>query len=107
MRDPMGFIQRAKQDYGDVVRLHFGPMIGHLISSPEGVNHVLAENNKNYGKQTRGYESLRYVLGLGTVYAFIIGFQATEQVDDILKRTADAIAFLKGGAGGRAARDNT
>jgi aryl-alcohol dehydrogenase-like predicted oxidoreductase len=40
--------------------------------------------------------SLRYVLGLGTVNAFIIGFQATEQVDDILKRTGDAIAFLKG-----------
>jgi 1-deoxyxylulose-5-phosphate synthase len=40
--------------------------------------------------------SLRYVLGLGTVNAFIIGFQTTEQVDDILKRTGDAIAFLKG-----------
>ena len=40
--------------------------------------------------------SLRYVLGLGTVDAFIIGFQATEQIDDILKRTGDAITFLKG-----------
>jgi aryl-alcohol dehydrogenase-like predicted oxidoreductase len=40
--------------------------------------------------------SLRYVLGLGTVNAFIIGFQTTDQVDDILKRTGDAIAFLKG-----------
>ena len=40
--------------------------------------------------------SLRYVLGLGTVNAFIIGFQSPEQIDDLLKRTADAIAFLKG-----------
>ena len=39
--------------------------------------------------------SLRYVLGLGTVDAFIIGFQSTDQVDDILKRTEDAITFLK------------
>jgi aryl-alcohol dehydrogenase-like predicted oxidoreductase len=39
--------------------------------------------------------SLRYVLGLGTVDAFIIGFESTDQIDDILKRTADAIAFLK------------
>jgi aryl-alcohol dehydrogenase-like predicted oxidoreductase len=38
--------------------------------------------------------SLRYVLGLGTVDAFIIGFESTEQVDDLLKRTADAIAFV-------------
>jgi aryl-alcohol dehydrogenase-like predicted oxidoreductase len=40
--------------------------------------------------------SLRYVLGLGTVDAFIIGFESTEQVDDILKRTTDALAALKG-----------
>ncbi len=40
--------------------------------------------------------SLRYVLGLGTVNAFIIGFQATEQVDDIVKRTGDALASLRG-----------
>jgi aryl-alcohol dehydrogenase-like predicted oxidoreductase len=40
--------------------------------------------------------SLRFVLGLGTVNAFIIGFESTEQVDDILKRTSDALAFLKG-----------
>ncbi len=39
--------------------------------------------------------SLRFVLGLGSVDAFIIGFQSTDQVDDLLKRTADAIAFLK------------
>ncbi len=39
--------------------------------------------------------SLRYVLGLGTVDAFIIGFESTAQVDDILTRTADAIAFHK------------
>ena len=39
--------------------------------------------------------SLRYVLGLGTVDAFIIGFESTAQIDDILQRTADAIAFLK------------
>jgi len=40
--------------------------------------------------------SLRYVLGLGTVDAFIIGFESTAQIDDVLKRTTDAIAFLKG-----------
>ena len=38
--------------------------------------------------------SLRYVLGLGTVDAFVIGFETPEQVDDILKRTGDALAFV-------------
>jgi aryl-alcohol dehydrogenase-like predicted oxidoreductase len=40
--------------------------------------------------------SLRYVLGLGSVDAFIIGFESTEQIDDLLKRTTDALASLKG-----------
>ncbi|MDG3007915.1 aldo/keto reductase [Paludisphaera mucosa] len=39
--------------------------------------------------------SLRFVLGLGTVDAYIIGFQSTDQVDDILKRTEAAIGALK------------
>jgi aryl-alcohol dehydrogenase-like predicted oxidoreductase len=39
--------------------------------------------------------SLRYVLGLGTVDAFIIGFESTDQIDDLLKRTSDALAFLR------------
>jgi aryl-alcohol dehydrogenase-like predicted oxidoreductase len=39
--------------------------------------------------------SLKYVLGLGTVDAFIIGFETTEQIDDLMKRTDDAIASLK------------
>ena len=38
--------------------------------------------------------SLRYVLGLGTVNAFIIGLESTAQVDDLLTRTAAALADL-------------
>jgi len=43
----------------------------------------------------RKHASLRYVLGPGTVNAFIIGFEHTERIDDLLKRTADAITSLK------------
>lgn len=38
--------------------------------------------------------SLRFVLGLGTVNAFIIGFESVEQVDDTLARVEKAIADL-------------
>src|SRR5579859_1534844 len=64
-RDPIKLFMESFRDHGEVVRFRFGPMVAHLVSSPAGVNHVLAENNKNYGKQTRGYQSLRYVLGNG------------------------------------------
>jgi aryl-alcohol dehydrogenase-like predicted oxidoreductase len=40
--------------------------------------------------------SLRFVLGLGTVDAFIIGFESPEQVDDALARVDAAIKALKG-----------
>ncbi len=68
-RDPIALFQRAFNDYGEVVRLRFGPMTAHLVSSPAGVNHVLAENNKNYGKQTRGFKNLRRVMGNGLLTA--------------------------------------
>jgi aryl-alcohol dehydrogenase-like predicted oxidoreductase len=42
--------------------------------------------------------SLRYVLGLGTVNAFIIGLESTAQVDDLLARTAAALTDLRGKA---------
>ena len=64
-RDPLRVFTQSFAEYGDVVRFRFGPLVAHLVSSPSGVNHVLAENNKNYGKQTRGYAALRYVLGNG------------------------------------------
>jgi aryl-alcohol dehydrogenase-like predicted oxidoreductase len=38
--------------------------------------------------------SLQFVLGLGTVDAFIIGFESPSHVDDILTRVENAIAFL-------------
>jgi aryl-alcohol dehydrogenase-like predicted oxidoreductase len=55
---------------------------------------ILGEGQINTSE--RKDASLRFVLGLGTVDAFIIGFQSTDEIDDLLRRTADAIAFLKG-----------
>lgn len=39
--------------------------------------------------------SLRYVLGLGSVDAFIIGFESPQQIDDILTRTNAALEDLR------------
>ncbi|MFO0950542.1 MAG: hypothetical protein U0835_05195 [Isosphaeraceae bacterium] len=38
--------------------------------------------------------SLRYVLGLGSVDAFIIGFQSPEEIDDCLTRVEKTLAEL-------------
>ena len=68
-RDPIGLFLRSVREYGEIVRYRFGPMIAHQIASAEGVQHVLVENPKNYGKQTRGFRNLRYVLGNGLLTA--------------------------------------
>ena len=68
-RDPIGLFLESFRRYGDLVRFRFGPATAHLVSAPAGVNHVLAENHRNYGKQTRGYRNLRYVLGNGLLTA--------------------------------------
>jgi aryl-alcohol dehydrogenase-like predicted oxidoreductase len=43
----------------------------------------------------RRLASLRYVLGLGSVSAFIIGFESPEQIDDALAATDKVLAELK------------
>jgi cytochrome P450 len=68
-KDPMRMLMQSFREHGDVVRFTFGPMVAHLVSSPDGAQQVLAENNKNYGKQTRGFKNLRYVLGNGLLTA--------------------------------------
>jgi len=49
---------------------------------------------RRFKEPERRYASLRYVLGLGMVDALIIGFESPAQIDDILTRTADALAFV-------------
>ena len=58
---------------------------------------ILAEGA--FKEPERRDASLRYVLGLGTVDAFVIGFETPAQIDDILKRTTAALADLHGRKG--------
>jgi predicted aldo/keto reductase-like oxidoreductase len=58
---------------------------------------ILAEGA--FKEPARRDASLRFVLGLGTVDAFIIGFETPEQIDDLITRTTSAIADLSGRKG--------
>ncbi|MHB8419502.1 MAG: cytochrome P450 [Myxococcales bacterium] len=68
-KDAMGTFFRATEACGDVARLRFplAPYTAHVLRHPDAVRHVLVDNAKNYGKQTRGYQKLRNVLGNGLV----------------------------------------
>jgi cytochrome P450 len=64
-------IQALTERLGDgsreVADLQIGPQRATFVMHPEGVEHVLVRNLKNYSKETRGYTMLRKILGRGLV----------------------------------------
>ena len=49
-RDPLAYVSALARDYGDVVRLGLGPLSVYMLHHPDGVKHVLQDNNQNYVK---------------------------------------------------------
>jgi cytochrome P450 len=64
-RDPLALFSQSARDYGDIVRIRFGPKITHLVRSPEAIKYVLQDNPKAFTKETRGFLTLRNILGMG------------------------------------------
>jgi cytochrome P450 len=64
-RDPIALFLSSARTYGDIVRLRFASKTGHLLRHPDYVKHVLQDNFRNFGKQTRGFQALRETLGQG------------------------------------------
>ncbi|MGL4651546.1 MAG: cytochrome P450, partial [Caldilineaceae bacterium] len=55
-----------QRDYGNVVRLKFGPLDAFVLFHPDDVHHVLVKNQKNYIKGI-GYDGFRLLVGQGLV----------------------------------------
>jgi cytochrome P450 len=64
-KDRLSYFLDSIGTYGNVVRFRFGWIIAHVVAHPDDVRHVLIDNQKNYDKNTRGFEKLRLVLGNG------------------------------------------
>ena len=64
-RDPLATLVTASR-IGDVTRIDLGPRgEAYVVTHPDGVKRVLLENQPNYSKRTRGFDSLRLFLGQG------------------------------------------
>lgn len=50
LHDPLGYVLRVRERYGDVVRVNGWPLFFHVLVHPDHVRHVLQENNRNYWK---------------------------------------------------------
>ena len=61
--DALGFLSKAVQDHGDIVRFRFGPITAHVVNHPDFVEHVLSRNSKNYDKTTRSADRIAATTG--------------------------------------------
>ena len=61
--DSLGFLSNAARDYGDIVRLRFGPITVHLINHPDFVDQVLSRKVANYDKATRSADRIAATTG--------------------------------------------
>ena len=50
MRDPLGFVERAKREYGDIVQLKLGPLRTYLVNHPEYIDYILRGHADNFHK---------------------------------------------------------
>jgi cytochrome P450 len=64
-RDPLRSASAMTKRYGDVVRLHFLSWDSYLVNHPDGVKHVLQENQQNYSKDIYMLRFLKTLLGQG------------------------------------------
>jgi cytochrome P450 len=64
--DPIGLFREGAA-LGDVVRFPVGPRSVYLLRQPEHIKYVLQDACKYFTKQTKGYHSLRFILGNGLV----------------------------------------
>jgi cytochrome P450 len=66
MREPILFLEKIFQVYGDIVRLRILNLCICSIAHPVGIKHVLQDNHRNY-KKSFDYKILARLLGQGLV----------------------------------------
>ena len=64
-RDPLRAVSAMMHEHGDVVHAHFLFWDIYLITHPDGVKHVLQENQRNSSKDILWLSFLRTLLGNG------------------------------------------
>lgn len=68
-RDTLGFLEKATQDYGDIVSLQLGRFPTLLVSESDMVEDVLLKKNKDYMKNRVFWRQLRALMGKGILTA--------------------------------------
>ena len=65
LASPAEYLAASARKYGDFVRFQAGPQTAVLINHPDGIQHILQNNQRNYTKDTMQYNALSTVTGHG------------------------------------------
>lgn len=68
-RDPLGFVLRLGQEYGDMAYFRMGPVRAFLVNHPDLIHEVLVTKAKHFVKERKSLDTLRQVDGEGLVVA--------------------------------------
>jgi cytochrome P450 len=68
-RDPLRYLQRTVDRYGDLVAFPLPRTPVLLVNTPDGARRVLQDNHRGYGKRTVQYAALGLVTGAGLLTA--------------------------------------
>jgi cytochrome P450 len=63
-REGINLFIKAARDQGDVAAIRFGPNTLYQVNHPDGVQHVLQSNNRNYGRESYANNIIKAVTGL-------------------------------------------
>ncbi len=63
--DVLGFHERCRIEYGDVVRLKIGPRTIYLINHPDLIHEVLVSNHRNFIKHSFFWRHVTAIFGRG------------------------------------------
>ena len=63
--NPLGYLERAWREHGDVVQFPIPRPPSYLVNDPGGVRRVLVDHARQYGKSTIQYRALSLVTGEG------------------------------------------
>ena len=64
--DPLNFYTRVQREYGHYVRICAVPsMFVYMLTHPDGIEHVLLKNHRNYRKPDMFYKAMRLIGGDG------------------------------------------
>lgn len=65
IRDPLTFMLRMTRRHGHLLRADLGRTPVYLLNTPEAIQHILINNQRNYSKATPQFEIFKLVAGNG------------------------------------------